>query len=82
MGAFEVAVPSNHQPQPKHVGAANRWHEGRMLKGEKEHATVIGASMAGMLAARVLADWFELMTVVERAVLPDSPQDGQSVSRS
>jgi len=53
-----------------------------MLKGEKEHATVIGASMAGMLAARVLADWFELMTVVERAVLPDSPQDGQSVSRS
>jgi len=52
-----------------------------MLKGEKEHATVIGASMAGMLAARVLADWFELMTVVERAVLPDSPQDGQSVFR-
>jgi len=52
-----------------------------MLKRKKERATVIGASMAGMLAARVLADWFGVVAVVER-VVPNSPQYGQSVSRS
>ena len=35
------------------------------------HAVVLGASMAGLLAARVLADFFESVTVVERDVLPD-----------
>jgi len=53
-----------------------------MLKRKKDRATVIGASMAGMLAARVLADWFGVVAVVERVVLPNSPQYGQSVSRS
>jgi NADPH-dependent 2,4-dienoyl-CoA reductase/sulfur reductase-like enzyme len=31
-----------------------------------EHATVLGASMAGLLAARVLADFYARVTVVER----------------
>ena len=30
------------------------------------HALVIGASIAGLLAARVLSDYFELVTIVER----------------
>ncbi len=37
------------------------------------HAIVIGASMAGLLAARVLSDYFDRVTVVERDKLPDSP---------
>ncbi len=35
-----------------------------------EHAIVLGGSMAGMLAARVLADFYETVTVAERDVLP------------
>jgi|FLYL01.1.fsa_nt_gi 2-polyprenyl-6-methoxyphenol hydroxylase-like FAD-dependent oxidoreductase len=34
------------------------------------HAVVIGASMAGMLAARALADFFERVTIIERDTLP------------
>ena len=35
-----------------------------------EHAVVLGASMAGLLASRVLADFYRTVTVVERDVLP------------
>lgn len=35
-----------------------------------EHAVVLGASMSGLLAARVLADFYQTVTVVERDVLP------------
>jgi 2-polyprenyl-6-methoxyphenol hydroxylase-like FAD-dependent oxidoreductase len=38
-----------------------------------DHAVVLGASMGGLLAARVLADFFETVTVVERDVLPNGP---------
>ena len=38
-----------------------------------ERAVVLGASMGGLLAARVLADFFRTVTVVERDVLPDDP---------
>jgi 2-polyprenyl-6-methoxyphenol hydroxylase-like FAD-dependent oxidoreductase len=38
-----------------------------------ERAVVLGASMGGLLAARVLADFFDTVTVVERDELPDGP---------
>lgn len=38
-----------------------------------ENALVLGASIAGLLAARVLADFYGSVTVVERDVLPDGP---------
>ena len=38
-----------------------------------ERAVVLGASMGGLLAARVLADFFGTVTVVERDMLPDDP---------
>ena len=44
-----------------------------------EHAVVLGASMGGLLAARVLADHFETVTVVERDVLPDDPANRRGV---
>jgi 2-polyprenyl-6-methoxyphenol hydroxylase-like FAD-dependent oxidoreductase len=37
-----------------------------------DHAVVVGASMGGLLAARVLADSYRQVTVVERDPLPDS----------
>ena len=38
------------------------------------HAVVIGGSMAGILAARVLADHFDRVTILERDHLPDGPE--------
>jgi 2-polyprenyl-6-methoxyphenol hydroxylase-like FAD-dependent oxidoreductase len=43
------------------------------------HAVVLGASMAGLLAARALADFFETVTVVERDVLPDTAVNRRGV---
>jgi hypothetical protein len=38
-----------------------------------ERAVVLGASMGGLLAARVLADFYRTVTVVDRDVLPEEP---------
>ena len=43
------------------------------------HAVVLGASMAGLLAARVLSDFFETVMVVERDVLPDNGANRRGV---
>jgi 2-polyprenyl-6-methoxyphenol hydroxylase-like FAD-dependent oxidoreductase len=47
-----------------------------------DHALVLGASMAGLLAARSLADFFDRVTVVERDPLPDGPPDKAAPRRS
>jgi 2-polyprenyl-6-methoxyphenol hydroxylase-like FAD-dependent oxidoreductase len=41
--------------------------------GRREHAVVIGGSVAGMLAARVLADHFDRVTLIERDSFPVEP---------
>ncbi len=43
------------------------------------HAVVLGASMAGLLAARVLAEFYESVTVVERDELPDAAANEQLI---
>ncbi|BBZ79940.1 hypothetical protein MANY_52770 [Mycolicibacterium anyangense] len=40
---------------------------------KRQHAIVIGASIAGLCAARVLAEFFDRVTVYDRDVLPDGP---------
>jgi 2-polyprenyl-6-methoxyphenol hydroxylase-like FAD-dependent oxidoreductase len=44
-----------------------------------QHAVVLGASMAGLLAARVLADVFDRVTLVERDRLPATPDNRRGV---
>ena len=44
-----------------------------------DHAVVLGASMAGLLAARTLSDFFGTVTVVERDVLPDDAANRRGV---
>ena len=44
------------------------------MKRNRTQAIVIGVSMAGMLAARVLADLFERVIVLERDLLPERPE--------
>jgi choline dehydrogenase-like flavoprotein len=43
-----------------------------------EHAVVLGAGMAGLLAARVLSEFYDSVTVVERDRLPDYPSHPQN----
>ncbi len=45
----------------------------------RDHAIVLGASMAGLLTARVLADHYRQVTVVERDVLPPAGQHRRGV---
>jgi 2-polyprenyl-6-methoxyphenol hydroxylase-like FAD-dependent oxidoreductase/ketosteroid isomerase-like protein len=48
--------------------------------GERgDHAVVLGASMGGLLAARVLADFYDRVTVVERDILPADPVNRRGV---
>jgi 2-polyprenyl-6-methoxyphenol hydroxylase-like FAD-dependent oxidoreductase len=47
------------------------------MRGER--AVVLGASMAGLLAARVLADFFDTVLVVERDVLPTAASSRRGV---
>lgn len=42
-------------------------------------AVVLGAGMAGLLAARVLSEFYESVTVVERDRLPDRPEHRKGV---
>jgi 2-polyprenyl-6-methoxyphenol hydroxylase-like FAD-dependent oxidoreductase len=44
-----------------------------------EHAVVLGAGMAGLLAARVLSDSYQRVTVIERDPLPQSAQPRRGV---
>ena len=44
-----------------------------------DRAVVLGASMAGLLAARVLADAYAQVTVVDRDELPETPTHRRGV---
>jgi 2-polyprenyl-6-methoxyphenol hydroxylase-like FAD-dependent oxidoreductase len=47
-----------------------------------ERAVVLGGSMGGLLAARVLADFYSTVTVVERDVLPEDAAHRRGVPQS
>lgn len=47
-----------------------------------ERAVVLGAGMAGLLAARVLADRYEAVTVVDRDELPDGVEPRRGVPQA
>jgi len=44
-----------------------------------DHAAVLGASMAGLLTARVLADFYRRVTIIERDRLPQAGLDRKGV---
>lgn len=52
------------------------------MSPRRETAVVCGASMAGLLAARVLSDFYESVTIVERDVLPQEAIHRRGVSQS
>ncbi len=46
------------------------------------HALVIGAGMAGLMTARVLADFFDQVTLIERDTLPEHPVHRKGVPQA
>ena len=50
--------------------------------GNRARAVVIGGSMAGLLAARVLADLYAEVTVIDRDHLPTSPEHRRGVPQA
>ncbi len=50
--------------------------------GYSNHAIVIGGSMAGLLAGRVLADHFEQVTIIESDRFPEKPVPRKGVPQS
>jgi 2-polyprenyl-6-methoxyphenol hydroxylase-like FAD-dependent oxidoreductase len=53
-----------------------------MKTSRTKHAVVIGGSVAGLCAARVLSDVFERVTVLDRDVYPDEAQHRKGVPQS
>lgn len=49
---------------------------------ENRHAVVLGGSLAGLLAARVLADHFEEVTLIERDIYPDAPETRRGIPQA
>src|SRR5581483_7796518 len=48
-------------------------------ESKRAHAVVIGASIAGLCAARVLSDYYDRVTVFERDELPSAPVNRTAV---
>ena len=44
-----------------------------------KHAVVIGGSLGGLLAARVLSEHFQRVTIVERDAIPETPEPRKAV---
>src|SRR5579872_5765245 len=45
----------------------------------RDHAIVIGGSLGGLLAARVLSDYFKRVTLIERDVFPEAGENRRGV---
>src|SRR4051812_30781098 len=52
-------------------GAGTPRSRGVLMCTLGERAVVLGAGIAGLLAARVVSDFYETVTLVERDALPD-----------
>src|SRR5215470_12006685 len=62
----------------------NNNYESKMGSEKKtsRHALVIGGSLAGLFAARVLTDFFDTVTILDRDVFPVKPDHRKGVPQS
>ena len=51
-------------------------------RAQGRHAVVLGGSLAGLLAARVLADHFEEVTLIERDAYPDTTEARKGIPQA
>ena len=52
------------------------------MNTSEKHAVVLGGSLAGLLAARVLADHFEHVTLIERDVYTDNCETRRGIPQA
>ena len=65
----------SNQTESEHTGNP-------MTPDDGTHAVVIGGSMAGLLAARVLADHFDRVTIIDRDRFPNGPEVRKGVPQA
>jgi 2-polyprenyl-6-methoxyphenol hydroxylase-like FAD-dependent oxidoreductase len=66
---------------PEQTAFSVNGHRAHARSG-RSHAVVVGGSMAGLLAARVLAAHFDRVTIVERDTFPDGPEFRKGVPQA
>jgi len=58
-------------------------HNGNVSRlRENRHAVVLGGSLAGLIAARVLSDHFDHVTLIERDVYPETPEARRGIPQA
>ena len=64
------------------MNTSGKYNENGSSRPENRHAVVLGGSLAGLLAARVLSDHFEHVTLIERDVYPDTPETRRGIPQA
>jgi 2-polyprenyl-6-methoxyphenol hydroxylase-like FAD-dependent oxidoreductase len=54
----------------------------RQVKSDGQHAVVLGGSLAGLLATRVLADHFDHVTLIERDAYPETAEGRRGIPQA
>ena len=54
----------------------------RQVQTDGQHAVVLGGSLSGLLAARVLADHFERVTLIERDAYPENAEARRGIPQA
>lgn len=61
---------------------SSSWHRNEAVVETGRHAVVVGGSIGGMLAARVLSEHFERITLIERDHLPEDEANRPGVPQA
>jgi 2-polyprenyl-6-methoxyphenol hydroxylase-like FAD-dependent oxidoreductase len=69
-GAYLVLVRTSTRNEPARPATLGGKEVAIMPTTHRDHAVVLGGSIAGLITARVLADAFGTVTIVERDLLP------------
>lgn len=64
------------------MNTSENYNANGATRPENRHAVVLGGSLAGLLAARVLSDHFEHVTLIERDVYPDTPETRRGIPQA
>jgi len=64
------------------IGYENAERSDAMPSRPLRQAVVVGGSISGLLAARVLSNHFEQVTLIERDVLPRAPAPRKGVPQA
>ena len=64
------------------MNTSENYKENGSRRPENCHAVVLGGSLAGLLAARVLSDHFEHVTLIERDAYPEKPETRRGIPQA